>query len=185
MFSPDRRKRLSIQLGAMIVGSILYSLAIYLTSSIQIPSADNVQLRPGVVIPIICGALFGPIPGFVSGFAGSLLADQTLGWGWWPYWYLGNGLMGLFSGLFRPAHSDYTRLPTVLGVLARAAVGITVGIAIASISERWVTQSSWDDILWVNFLPAFLSDLVNAAILVPIILLFYGILRESTELDPA
>jgi uncharacterized membrane protein len=80
-----------------------------LTSIIDIPGSDNVQLRPGVVIPIVCGALFGPVAGFVSGFAGNLIADQVLGWGFWPFWYLGNGLMGLAVGLFRQLDGSYTR----------------------------------------------------------------------------
>src|SRR5215212_628611 len=146
MFSPDRRKRFLIQLGATVVGSILYSIAIYLTSSIQIPSADNVQLRPGVAIPIICGALFGPIPGFVSGFVGNLVADWALDWGFWPYWYIGNGLMGLASGLFRPEYPDYRRFSTAFNVVVRAAAGIIAGMAVASISEHWVSQSSWSDV---------------------------------------
>jgi energy-coupling factor transport system substrate-specific component len=169
----------------MVIGSVLYAFAIYLTALLDIPGADNVQLRPGIVIPILCGAFFGPAAGFVSGFAGNLAADQFLGWGWWPFWYIGNGVMGLAAGCFRPAKPDYSRLLVVLGVLTRAAIGITVGMGLASISEVWVTQSSWSDVLWVNFLPAFLSDLVNAALLVPIILLLYGVLRESTTSAPA
>jgi energy-coupling factor transport system substrate-specific component len=169
--------------GIVAVGSLLYALTIFLTAILNIPGSDNVQLRPGVAIPIVCGALFGPIAGFVSGFVGNLAADQFLGWGWWPFWYIGNGLMGAASGVFRAAKPDYSRLRTVFGVVGRAAIGITIGMGIASVSEYWVTQSSWQDIWWNNFLPSFLSNLINAAILVPIILLLYGILRESTASD--
>jgi energy-coupling factor transport system substrate-specific component len=168
-----------------IIGSCLYAVSIYVTSIIDIPGSDNVQLRPGVVIPIICGALFGPVAGFTSGFVGNMIADQALGWGFWPFWYVGNGLIGLAAGLFRPADCNYARLRHVGGVLARAIVGIGVGMALASISELWVTQSSWADVVWVNFLPAFLSNTLNAAILTPIVLLLYGILRDSTRLEPA
>jgi uncharacterized membrane protein len=167
----------------MVIGSAAYALSIYLTAILNIPGSDNVQLRPGVVFPIICGALFGPAAGFVSGFVGHLLADQVLGWGWWPFWYLGSGVIGLSSGMLRPPAPNYARLRTALVVVARAAVGITIGMAIAAVSEYWVTQSSWEDVLWVNFLPAFLSNLLNAAILVPIVLLFYGLWRSSAEYD--
>jgi energy-coupling factor transport system substrate-specific component len=184
MLSTRSHPQVFRHISAMAAGSLLYALTIFLTAILNIPGSDNVQLRPGVAIPIVCGALFGPAAGFVSGFLGNLAADQFLGWGWWPFWYLGNGLMGLASGLFRPAKPDYSRLATVFGVVGRAAAGITIGMGIASISERWVTQSSWQDIWWNNFLPAFLSNLMNATILVPIILLLYGILRESTALDP-
>jgi energy-coupling factor transport system substrate-specific component len=179
-----RSQRLAT-LGSALVGSALYALSIYPTAILSIPGADNVQLRPGIAIPIICGALFGPTAGFVSGFVGNLAADQALGWGFWPFWYLGNGVIGLAAGLFRPPAPNYARLRTVCGVVARAAGGIAVGMAFASISELWTTQASWEDVVQVNFLPAFLSDLISATILVPIILLFYGILRESTSLEPS
>ena len=65
-----------IQLAAAAGGSILYALSICLTSILAIPGADNVQLRPGVVVPIVVGALFGPAAGFTSGCAGNLAADQ-------------------------------------------------------------------------------------------------------------
>lgn len=179
------RDRLLALVGVMIIGSLLYALAIYLTSVLNIPGASNVQLRPGIVVPIVCGALFGPAAGFVSGFVGSLVADHILGWGWWVFWYLGNGLMGLASGLFRPPDADYSRLAPVAGVVARAIAGIAVGMGIASASEHWVTRASWNDVLVGNFLPAFFSNLMSAVILVPIILLFYGVLLEATNLDQA
>lgn len=175
-----------IQLVAAAGGSILYALSICLTSILAIPGADNVQLRPGVVVPIVVGALFGPAAGFTSGCAGNLAADQLLGWGWWPFWYFGNGMIGLAAGMFRPASggANYTQLRPVIGVLLRALLGIGIGMGIASLSERWVTNSSWADVVQVNFLPAFLSNTATATILTPVVLLIYGILRESTSLDP-
>lgn len=173
------------QAGAMIVGSLLYALAIHPTAILEIPSAENVQVRPGIAIPIICGALFGPAAGFVSGFAGNILADQMRGEQWWPFWHLGNGLMGLVSGLFRSPQSDYSRLSTALGVLWRGIAGIIIGMAVASISEHWVSASSWDEVLWINFFPATISNIVTATILVPIILLIYGLLRESADFETA
>jgi uncharacterized membrane protein len=177
-------RQLALTAIAAVAGAGLYALSIYLTAVVNIPGSDNVQLRPGVVIPVVCGALFGPAAGFVSGFAGNMIADQTLGWGFWLFWYIGNGLIGLAAGLFRPAAPNYARPRMVLHVLGRALAGIAAGMALASISERWVTESSWSDIVWVNFMPAFLSNAVNAAILTPVVLLIYGILRESTSVEP-
>src|SRR5262245_45083004 len=174
MQSSSRQQRLLLQFGPPIVGSLLYAIGIVLTGILDIPGAANVQVRPAVAIPIICGAFFGPVAGFISGFAGNLVADQVLGWGWWPFWYLGSGIMGLVPGLLRSANANYTRLGTIGAVLLRAAIGIAVGMAAAALSEHWVTQSSWDEVLWGNFLPAFLSNLVNALILVPIVLLLSG-----------
>ena len=176
-------RRAMKQSAIMLTGSALYAIAIYLTAIVNIPGADNVQLRPGVAIPILCGALFGPAAGFVTGFVGNLAADQFLGWGFWFYWYVGNGIMGLAAGLFRPPATIYPRAQAIVLVVGRAALGILIGMAIASISEYWVTASSWNDIVWVNFVPAFLSNLINAVIIIPIVLVLYGVLRESISGD--
>lgn len=168
---------------AALIGSCLYALSIYLTAVVDIPGSDNVQLRPGVVIPIVTGALFGPLAGFVSGCAGNLLADRALDWGFWPFWYLGNGLIGLAAGLIRPADGNYARLRPVSAVLGCSMAGIAIGMGLASFTEHWVTQSSWADVFLVNFMPAFVSNTINAIILTPIVLLSYGILRESTRAD--
>jgi energy-coupling factor transport system substrate-specific component len=170
-------------MAVLLVGSFLYAFTIFLTAILNIPGSDNVQLRPGVAIPILCGALFGPAAGFVTGFAGNLAADQFLGWGWWPFWYVGNGIMGAVSGMARAPKPDYSRMRTAIGVVWRAAIGITIGMGFASLSEHWFSNTSWSDIWWNNFLPAFLSNLVNVTILVPIILLLYGFLQESTASD--
>src|SRR3954467_6267170 len=107
------------QIAIMVAGSALYAVAIYLTAILNIPGADNVQLRPGVAIPILCGALFGPAAGFVTGFVGNLAADQFLGWGFWFYWYIGNGIMGLAAGLFRPPPDAYPRPQAIALVIGR------------------------------------------------------------------
>jgi energy-coupling factor transport system substrate-specific component len=183
MLTSSWARRAINQIGVMTIGSVLYAAAIYLTAILNIPGSDNVQLRPGVAIPILCGALFGPTAGFVTGFAGNLAADQFLGWGFWLYWYIGNGIMGLAAGLFRPSPTAYPRPQAIFLVVGRAALGMMIGMAVASISEYWVTESSWNDIVWVNFVPAFLSNLLNAVIIVPIALILYGVLRESTSND--
>lgn len=185
MFAPSTHHQLLRFVAASTVGSVLYAVAIYLTAILNIPGTENVQFRPGIVIPILCGVFFGPLPGFISGLVGNLAADQLLGWGWWPFWYLGNGLVGLACGLVAPDTHRHTNLTSILGVLKGAALGIVLGMGLASLTERWVTDSSWNDIIWLNFVPAVLSNTINAVVLVPIILLCYGILRESTSVDIA
>ena len=183
MLTSSTRQRWIITIVAAVAGAALYGFSIYLTAALDIPVADNVQVRPGVAIPVVCGALFGPLAGFAAGFAGNFAADRLLGWGFWPFWYIGNGILGLAGGMFRGTKPNFARLSTVASVTGRAVAGIFIGMAIASISELWVTQSSWSDVVYVNFLPAFLSNTVNVVILVPIILLIYGLLYESTQLE--
>jgi uncharacterized membrane protein len=84
----------------MAIGAALYGVLSWVTNVIfPLPSISLVSLRPAVVIPIFFGVAFGPIVGFFSGFVGNILGDALSGWGVYPWWDVGNGLMGLIPGL--------------------------------------------------------------------------------------
>ena len=63
------------------------------------PSVSQVALRPSVCIPIFFGFVFGPVVGFFTGAVGNILGDFLTGWGVYPVWDIGNGLMGMVPGL--------------------------------------------------------------------------------------
>lgn len=77
------------------LGALLYGA----TSWIGIPITTTVELRPGIALLSVLGALFGPVVGFIAGFAGhainDLLMDGTVWWGW----ALGSGMTAAFMGL--------------------------------------------------------------------------------------
>jgi uncharacterized membrane protein len=52
-----------------------------------------------VAIPIFFGFAFGPAVGFFAGAFGNILGDALTGWGVFPIWDVGNGLIGLVPGL--------------------------------------------------------------------------------------
>ncbi|HNP69822.1 MAG TPA: ECF transporter S component [Kouleothrix sp.] len=81
------------------IGAALYGVLSWATNIIQLPSISLVALRPAVVIPVFFGIAFGPLVGFFSGFVGNVLGDALTGWGVYPLWDVGNGLMGLVPGL--------------------------------------------------------------------------------------
>jgi uncharacterized membrane protein len=81
------------------IGAALYGVLSWATNIIQLPSISLVSLRPAIVIPIFFGVVFGPAVGFFSGFVGNVLGDALTGWGVFPIWDLGNGLIGLVAGL--------------------------------------------------------------------------------------
>lgn len=82
------------------IGAALYAVVTWAFNIWQIPGAGNVGVRPAVVIPMFFGIAFGPIVGFITGFVGNILADLLSGYGFWIWWDLGNGIMGLIPGLF-------------------------------------------------------------------------------------
>lgn len=87
------------QIGLMAGGTVLYVLLAYAFNEVLSLSLGPVPLRPQICIPILLGYAFSPAAGFFAGAAGSLLSDFVTGWGVFPAWHIGNGIMGLVPGL--------------------------------------------------------------------------------------
>jgi hypothetical protein len=85
----------------MAIGAVLYGLLSWATnvSTIFVPSVSLVSLRPAIAIPPLFGFVFGPVVGFFAGAFGNILGDALTGWGVFPAWDLGNGLLGMIPGL--------------------------------------------------------------------------------------
>jgi uncharacterized membrane protein len=83
----------------MAIGAALYGVLSWATNILALPSVSNVSLRPAIVIPIFFGFVFGPVVGFFTGFVGNVLGDALTGWGVYPVWDIGNGLIGMIPGL--------------------------------------------------------------------------------------
>src|SRR6266571_8157120 len=77
-------------------GSLLYAAVNLMTDPLSLAGVQVV--RPGIVVPLICGVFFGPVVGFFVGFLGSTGSD-LLTFGFYWNWSLGNGLVGLVAGL--------------------------------------------------------------------------------------
>lgn len=60
---------------------------------------SNTQLTTAMLVPVIVGALFGPVPALVACFFGNVIADLIGGWGFWFDWSIGNGVLGFLVGL--------------------------------------------------------------------------------------
>ncbi len=93
----------------MAIGAVLYGIFSWATNVIQLPSVSFVSLRPAVAIPIFMGLAFGPVVGFFSGAVGNIIGDALTGWGVFPVWDLGNGLMGMIPGLILAWESQRDR----------------------------------------------------------------------------
>jgi uncharacterized membrane protein len=83
----------------MAIGAGLYGVLSWIFNIVPVPSVSLVALRPVVAIPIFFGFAFGPAVGFFAGAFGNVLGDALTGWGVFPVWDIGNGLMGLVPGL--------------------------------------------------------------------------------------
>ncbi len=81
------------------IGAALYGVFAWVTNIAALPSVSNVSIRPAIVFPLFFGYVFGPVVGFFTGFVGNILGDALTGWGVYPVWDIGNGLVGLIPGL--------------------------------------------------------------------------------------
>jgi uncharacterized membrane protein len=104
------------------IGAALYGVLSWATNWLQLPSVSNVALRPAIVIPIFFGVVFGPAVGFFSGFVGNVLGDALMGWGVFPIWDIGNGLIGLVSGLAVAAANRKRNLDILTGIVAAVCI---------------------------------------------------------------
>jgi energy-coupling factor transport system substrate-specific component len=162
------------------IGAALYGVLSALTYILQIPGAGNVAVRPAVSIVFLFGLAFGPIVGFITGFLGNVIADLLTGGGFWFWWDLGNGLMGLVAGLFYVLMTDFRSLRDIIYAEIAVVLGAAVGMFVASLSEMWVSGIDFATTMVQNFTPSFLSNIVNGLILTPILMLAYSaIVRRS------
>ena len=155
------------------IGAALYGVLAFATNFLQLPSAGNVSFRPAVVIPLFFGVAFGPIVGFITGFLGNIIGDLLSGYGFWIWWDLGNGIMGLIAGLCAAQIINYKDTMSIVKAEIYSAVGILVGMFVASLSEMWMSGADMNTVIYANFIPSIIPNLINGLILLPILMIAY------------
>lgn len=85
----------------MAIGAALYAVFSYLFNGtvFAVPSVSQVALRPAISIPMFFGYAFGPVVGLFTGAVGNMFGDALTGFGLSPQWSVGNGLVGMISGM--------------------------------------------------------------------------------------
>jgi energy-coupling factor transport system substrate-specific component len=162
------------------IGAALYAVLAIATNWLQIPSAGNVSFRPAVAIPMFFGVAFGPIVGLIAGFLGNIISDLVAGYGFWFWWDLGNGLMGLIPGLIFLSLVNYKELMTILKAELFVILGVLVGMGVAALSEMWVSGADINTVIFGNFIPAVIPNLINGLVLVPILMIAYAAIVQRS-----
>src|SRR3990172_4801437 len=113
----------------MAIGAALYAVFSYLFNGtvFVVPSVSQVALRPAISIPMFFGFAFGPVVGFFTGAVGNMVGDALTGFGLYPQWSVGNGLIGLIAGmamLFPDKKKSMNNVLIVSAVLAGLATAI-------------------------------------------------------------
>jgi energy-coupling factor transport system substrate-specific component len=177
---PERRESIwSVgvrQVVYIALGIALYAVLNIIFNLVQLPNAGGgaIALRPGIVIPLFFGVVFGPIVGlFVGGF-GNIIGDLISFHNFYWNWDLGNALFGFIAGLvvLYTAGRYRTTRAIVFAEIA-SAIAIIVGIAIAAYNDIWVSKISFAAAN-SEFIVAGAPDLINGLILLPILLIAYN-----------
>ena len=158
----------------MALGAALYAGLSYVTNSLQLPGASNVSLRPGIVIPLFFGVVFGPIVGAFSGGIGNLINDLLTGTVYWN-WDVGNAIIGLVAGL--AVYNTLGRYNTTVKIIVAefySVIGVLIGLGFAAYSDIWVSKLTFANATTTEFIPASLPDIVLGLILLPILLIAYN-----------
>lgn len=158
----------------MALGAALYAGLSYVTNSLQLPGASNVAIRPGIVIPLFFGSVFGPWVGLFTGLVGNSINDTLTGGIYWN-WELGIGLIGFIPGLaLYFTRGRYNTVRRIVLAEVFSVIGMVVGLGFASISDIWVAKLTFTAAITTEFIPALLPDLVLGLILLPILLVAYN-----------
>lgn len=102
----------------MAIGAALYAVFSWLFNGtvFVVPSLSQVALRPAIAIPMFFGYAFGPVVGFFTGAVGNTFGDALTGFGLFPQWSVGNGLVGFVAGMPFLFRDKKRSLDTVLWV---------------------------------------------------------------------
>jgi energy-coupling factor transport system substrate-specific component len=117
-----------------------------------------------VVVVAILPAIFGPLAGFIAGFAGHALADFASGYGIWWTWVIADGIFGLLIGLFRKFYKIETGRFGIKAALVFNGVQIFVNFA------AWLCIAPVLDIVFYGepankvFLQGFVAALLNSVV---------------------
>jgi energy-coupling factor transport system substrate-specific component len=155
------------------IGAALYGVFSWVTNFLALPAAGNISLRPAVAIPMFFGIAFGPWVGFLTGFVGNVLGDFLSGYGFWWYWDLGNGLMGLIPGLISNQITSFRDPKSILKAELFVILGASIGMLVPSLLEIPFSGIDLTTAIVGYWLPATISNIINGLILVPILMVAY------------
>ena len=156
-----------IAIGAALFGVLMNFGSIRVTTNTSLTTSY-------IVLPIV-GALFGPLPAFLTGLIGNTIDDLIGGWGLWFDWSFGNAVAGFFMGLlplygakiedgvFSVKHAIIFAIVTI--------VGVGIGFGLVTPVLTYLFYSSELTVTWIQAWAAIVSD-ASVSIIVGVPVLF-------------
>lgn len=178
----NTRTIVSIAIGAALFGVLM----VY----VSFPVFTNTQITAAMIVPVLVGGMFGPLPAMVTCLIGNMIADMIGGWGMWFDWSIGNAVLGfcvgllpvygafVMDGVFKVKHAIIYAVCCILGNVLAFGVITPIFSVIFYGSE-----------LKITFLQAFFASLGNILVLVvigiPILMLLANRAAKRTNLKAA
>ena len=127
----------------------------------------NTKLTTAMIIPVIVGAMYGPVPAFVACLVGNTIADLIGGWGYWFDWSIGNGVLGFIVGLLPLYGAKINDGIFKVQHMVIYAIFCVIGNALAfGIVTPLLTTAFYGGELEVTFAQAITGGIGNTAILI-------------------
>ena len=125
------------------------------------------KLTLAMIVPVIVGGLFGPLPAALAAGLGNVLADLIGGWGFWFDWSLGNALLALIVGSLKLYGADINNGVFTPKQMVIYAVLCVVGNALAfGVVTPILTALLYQGELNITFIQSLSGGISNTAVLV-------------------
>jgi energy-coupling factor transport system substrate-specific component len=168
-------------------GALLYAVLywVFKAFSMPIPIGQNIFLRPGVLVPLFMGLMYGPWVGGLTGLAGHVVGDLLAASGFNLFWAVGSGLMGFIPGLSLYLIREYETLRdyalaelfVLLGAWGGAAFGALVGGVLILRQSDFAAGMS-------ILVSEGLTTTLNGVLLVPALILIWNAYRGGNAATP-
>ncbi len=163
------------------IGAALYGVLAWATNFLQISLVP--EMYPSVPrLPYPC-SLESPLdPSLASSLVslGNIIGDLLSGYGFWFWWDLGNGIQAMIPGLILLTIVNYKDFGSIIKAEIMVVIGIIVGMGLAALSEMWVSGIDFPTTVAVNFMPAFITNIIWGLVLVPILMVAYSAIQSRS-----
>ena len=170
---------------AVAIGAALYGV-LMVFGGIQI--FTNTNLSTAMIVPVVVGGLFGPLPALIACGVGNVLADLIGGWGMWFAWSIGNAVMAFCVGLLPVYGANIkegiftTKQAIIYAVCCILGNMLAFGVITPVFSYLFYASD-----LNITFLQAFAATIGNSASLlivgIPVLILLAKRFKTRTNLS--
>ena len=83
-------------------------------------------------------------------------------------------------GLIYPLIENYKAGKSILLAELFVVLGSAIGMGVASLSEMWVSGADLNTVIFANFVPALIPDVINGLVLVPLLMIAYAAITQRS-----